>query len=135
MSATNDGDVTSIVHTPAGEIKNFQVQVGSKLFPEYPIRSHAEAYYQLQKTLGVQASELHSFDISAKEYRDSKCIIGIDTEKMLSAGFSGLNTRSGDLMRIRFEANNAANAGDSMHIVLHSDQILEVSDTGIRVVD
>ena len=33
----------------------FQLQIGSKLFPEYPVRSHAEAYYQLRKTLGMQS--------------------------------------------------------------------------------
>ena len=31
-----------------GEIE-FQVQLGSKMYPEYPIRSHAEAFYQLRK--------------------------------------------------------------------------------------
>ena len=43
----------------------FQLQLGSKLFPEYPIRSRAEAYYQLRKTLGVQSSTLHNFDIDS----------------------------------------------------------------------
>ena len=32
----------------ANEIE-FQVQVGPKMLPEYPIRSHAEAFYQLKK--------------------------------------------------------------------------------------
>ena len=39
-----DGTLT---HSPAGEFE-FQLQLGSKLFPEYPIRSHNEAYYQLE---------------------------------------------------------------------------------------
>ena len=34
-----------------------QVQIDCKLFPEYPIRSHAEAYYQLRNTLGIQSSK------------------------------------------------------------------------------
>ena len=29
----------------------FQIQVGSKLSPECPIRSHAEAYYELRKNI------------------------------------------------------------------------------------
>ena len=28
----------------------FHMQIGSKMYPEYPIRSHAEAFYQLGKT-------------------------------------------------------------------------------------
>ena len=39
-------------HDPNGEFE-FQLQIGSKLFPEYPVRSHNEALYQLKKTLGV----------------------------------------------------------------------------------
>ncbi len=31
------------------DIQNFQVQIGPKLYPEYPIRSSQEAYYQLRK--------------------------------------------------------------------------------------
>ena len=38
-----------------------QLQLGSKLYPEYPIRSHAEAFYQLRKALGIQSSKVHSF--------------------------------------------------------------------------
>ena len=30
-----------------------QIQIGSKRYPGYPIRSLAEAYYQLRKTLSV----------------------------------------------------------------------------------
>ena len=41
----------------------FHLQVGSKLFPEYPIRSHAEAYYQRKKTLGIQASAVHNLSL------------------------------------------------------------------------
>ncbi len=80
----------------------FTLQIGSKLFPEYPIRSHAEAYYQLKKTLGVQASAVHNFDITATEYRDHKFVIGTDCEKVLDAGFTGINTRAGDLLSVKF---------------------------------
>lgn len=115
----------------------FQLQVGSKLFPEYPVRSHAEAYYQLRKTLGMQSSSVHSFDISANEYRDNKFVIGIDCEKVLEAGWTGLNTRSGDLMTVRMKYMNAAanRLADRMHIVLHSDQIMEINDSGVRIYD
>lgn len=116
----------------------FQVQIGSKLFPEYPIRSHAEAFYQLRKTLGVQSSKVHSFDISPQEYRDNRLILGIDTEKSLGASFTGLNTRAGDLMTVRMKYSNAlANDlyADNIHIVLHTDNILKIGMTGVSVYD
>ena len=70
-------------------------------------------------------------------------IIAIDTEKVLEAGFTGLNTRSGDLLTVRFKYNSPVAGGavaatriaDLMHIVLHSDHSLEIHDTGVRVYD
>ena len=139
MSSANSSGI--LVHAPAGEFE-FQLQIGSKLFQEYPIRSHAEAYYQLKKTLGVQASAVHNFDISAVAYTDYKFIVGIDCERILDAGFTGLNTRAGDLMTVKYKLPNASRVtdpsqllADRMHIVLHSDQIMEIRDTGIQVFD
>ena len=119
-----------------GEIADFQVQIGSKLFPEYPIRSHAEAYYQLRKTLGKH-DQHNSFNITQHEYRCRKFIMGIDMEKVLEAGYTGINTRAGDLMNIRFDHKSTVSAtyATSMHIVLTSDQILEIRDSGVQVFD
>jgi hypothetical protein len=131
----------------------FQLQIGSKLFPEYPIRSHQEAYYQLKKTLCVQASSVHNFDISAVQYRDHRFILGTDCEKVLDAGFTGINTRAGDLMTVKLKYNQrglpaqvgqnadynawlaTARLADRIHIVLHSDQILEIRSSGCQVFD
>jgi len=134
--ANYDGTWT---HDSNGEFE-FQLQIGSKLFPEYPIRSHNEAFYQLKKALGVQSSAVHNFDISASEYRSSKFILGTDCEKVLDAGFTGINTRAGDLMTVKFkynDSNAAANnrLADRLHIVLHSDQIMEIRDSGVAVFD
>ena len=115
----------------------FQVQLGAKLYPEYPIRSHSEAYYQLRKTLGVQSSNTHSFDIDHKEYRDNKFILAIDFERIIEAGFSGMNTRAGDILNLRFDHmdSNSANYAHQVHIVLHSDCIMEIRDGGVTVLD
>lgn len=130
------GAIYSHIHEPDGEFK-FQIQIGSKLYPEYPIQSHSEAFYQLKKTLGVQSSDVHSFDISSRDYRDNKLILAIDTEKMLEAGWTGLNTRSGDLMSVKWEAltNETARLAQRMHIVLHADCIMEIRDSGVQVFD
>jgi hypothetical protein len=139
MTIENNPALTSYAnysHEQDGEFK-FQLQIGSKLYPEYPIVSHSESYSQLKKTLGVQSSEFHSFDINAREYRDNKFVLAIDTEKMLEAGYTGLNTRSGDLMSVKYEAlvSTAARLAQRMHIVLHSDQIMEIRDSGVQVFD
>ena len=114
-----------------------QLQLGSKLYPEYPIRSHSEAFYQLRKTMGVQSSSLHSFDVDSHDFRTCKFIWGTDFERVLEAGFTGMNTRNSDILSVRFDHNdsNAANYATSMHIVLHSDNILEIRDSGVQVFD
>lgn len=123
-------------YNPQNELE-LQIQVGSKLFPEYPVKSIREAFYQLRKCLGIHNSTWHNIDISEIEYRSTKFIFGIDTEKMLSAGFTGLNTKAGDLMTIRakYLGSNSAFVPDTLYMVLHSDQILNIRDTGVEVLE
>jgi hypothetical protein len=116
------------------DIKHLQLSIGSKLFPEYPIRSTAECFYTLRKALGVQANNLHSVDITGKEYRDNKFIIGFDTEKLLGLAFTGYNTRN-SLMTVHLKTLDGSGKADRMHIVLMSEQIMEVGDVGIMVYD
>ena len=118
----------------------YQIQIGSKLFPEYPVRSISESFAQLKKCLGILGSNFHSVSISPLQYRNNKFIIGCDTEKALQAGFTGLNTRQGDLLSIKVKAMDksvltAAKMPDTMFVVLHSDQIMEISDAGVQVFD
>ena len=116
----------------------FQIQIGSKLYPEYPIRSVQEAFTQLTKCLGINNSAFHGVDIIAQEYRSHKFIIGIDTEKILEAGFTGINTKAGDLMVIKVKQASGItqeNLCNKMYITLHSDQILNIKDNGIEVFD
>ena len=65
----------------------FQVQIGSKLIPEYPVNSLAESLSQLRKTVG------HPFQMFGRWYRTTKYILGLDLEKVSGAGFTGLSTK------------------------------------------
>ena len=125
-----------IAYNPASELQ-LQIQVGSKLMPEYPCNSTKEAFAQLRKCLGIHSSTWHSIDISDNDYRSTRFIFGIDCEKMLSAGYTGLNTKAGDLMTIRAKyLGTRANATpDTLYVILHSDQILNIRDTGVEVLE
>ena len=48
-----------------------------------------------------------------------------------------MNTRAGDILNIRFDHNdsNQANYAHSMHIVLQSDNIMEIRGGGVTVFD
>ena len=115
----------------------WQLQIGSKMFPEYPCRSMAETFYQLKKALGIHGSAFHSVAITDEQYRNDHFIIGVDTEKILEADFTGLNTKAGDLMVVRGEGSNAFmdRKAHSIYIILHTDHILEIRDSGCQVFD
>jgi hypothetical protein len=116
----------------------WQIQIGSKMFPEYPVRSLAETFYQLKKSLGIHGSAFHNVSVNRKQYHNDHFIIGIDTEKILEAGFTGLNTRAGDLMVVRGKyanSNSSSTWANSVYVVMHTDQILEIRDTGSQVFD
>jgi len=124
-----------------GKEVELHVQIGSKLYPEYPIRSASESFSQLRKTMGIHQSPFHSLDVSGFQYRSHKFVASIDTEKVLEAGFTGLNTRAGDLMTIKVKPLDASTAGMGTTVptkfftVLHSDNILEIKESGVTVFD
>ena len=112
---------------------SYQVQIGSKLVPEYPVSSLAESYSQLKKTVG-RAFKLHS-----SWYRSRKYIIGLDLGKISSAGFTGLSTKACDLLVINFEDCDALGAADSVptrvFCALNYDCVLNIQDTGTSLLD
>jgi hypothetical protein len=130
---------TGLAYNSGYELE-YQVQIGSKLYPEYPVRSVSESFAQLKKCLGILGSNFHSVSISPLQYRTDHHVIGVDTEKALQAGFTGLNTRQGDLMTIKVKAQNkstltASLMPDTMFVCLHADCILECSDAGVQIFD
>ena len=121
-------------HYTTGLELEAQLQVGSKLFPTYPIRSLQEAFYQLRKCMGTESSNFHSMDISSREYRKHKFVLAFDTEKMLGSAFSGLNIKTGSLMTLKMKSNASNTAmPDTCYITLHFDSILSIRDSGIEI--
>ena len=88
------GDTRSTItkHVEGNEIVSTQLQVGSFLIPQYPIRSHSECFYSLRKSAGIQANNLDSVDVEGNAYRDTKFIVGLDCEKLLDSAFTATNT-------------------------------------------
>ena len=116
----------------------YQIQIGR--FPEYPLRSAAEAFTQLRKTMGILGSTVGNVDISNEKYEKLHHILALDTEKTLQAGYTGLDMKRGQLMTVKVKAQNptelpAARMPDNIQIVLHSDQILDIGFTGTMVQD
>jgi hypothetical protein len=115
------------------EIESLQLQVGAFLMPQFPIRSHAEAYYSLRKSLGAASNSMYSIDISGNDYRNDKFIVGVDCEKLLGLAFTGMNTKN-SLMTVKLKTGST-NKANRIHILLYAEQILEINDTGCSVYD
>jgi hypothetical protein len=59
----------------------YQIQIGSKMFPEYPVRSINQAFYELKKALGIASSSFHSISPTREQYQNEHFIAAADTEK------------------------------------------------------
>jgi hypothetical protein len=117
----------------------YQVQLGSKMMPEYPCRSGAQAIYEIKKRLGIHGSAWHSLSISYAQYMRDHFIIGVDAEKVLGASFTGINSQAGDLLTFKMEsANGQINnvyAPTRLFTTLNCDNILEISISSATVFD
>ena len=88
--------------------------------------------------MGILGSTIGNIDISNDKYQKLHHILALDCEKTLQAGYTGLDMKRGQLMTVKVKAQNttALNGDrmpDNIQIVLHSDQILDISDAGAQV--
>jgi hypothetical protein len=122
----------------------WQIQIGGKFYPNYPVRSLAEAFANYLKALNYPDYYQHSTVIDPISWRSTKFFIAYDFEKLRDASFTGIDTSSGDLMIIRVRAApNVSTAspllapgspfGENMFIVLEADNILNISQTGTTI--
>lgn len=109
------------------------LQIGSQQIPEYPINSVSEAYYQLKKAVGKP------FHIFGRWFRCRRYIVGFDCEKISGAGFTGINTKAGDLLTINFRNCQAEGIANSVpqrvYCALNYDCVMNIQDSGIQVLD
>lgn len=130
--------------TAAGELYDktielgYQIQIGSKLFPEYPCTSLSESYTQLEKAVGIIGNNFHSMSMTPTQYRNQHFVMSIETEKSIGSSWTGVNTRAGDLLRVKLKSDTSsaeAVQATQMFIVLHSDDITKISDGGVSAFD
>ena len=65
-------------------------------------------------------------------------IVGIDTEKVLGASFSGINCRQ-DLITIQAKGAKASlpdgRNPDQIYVILQPDYVVEIRESGVLVID
>ena len=117
----------------------FQIQLGSKLYPEYPCNSITQCFYHLRKALNLPMFHQHSMNINFKQYRDRQFIFAFSFEKVPDSSYTGINTRAGQQMLLRVKPAGATipanDMPDTLYITMLSEQILEIKDLGLKVFD
>ena len=137
-----EADKHSLTYNGARDLQ-FQVQVGSDLYPQYPVRSIQECYKILRQTLSLPDYGQHSISIGFKEYKSDHFIYAENFERVPQASFTGINSKAGQLVIIKVEPvksstlNGAVGSriGESMCITLEADCMLEIKDGGCTVYD
>ena len=117
----------------------FQIQLGSKLYPEYPCNSITQCFYHLRKALNLPMFHQHSMNINFKQYRDRQFIFAFSFERVQDSSYTGINTRAGQQMLLRVKPAGATipatEMPDTLYITMLSEQILEIKDSGLKVFD
>ena len=103
------------------------------------MRSLAEEFYNLKKTLGIHGPNATDVvNINKTNYMQSNFVIGVDCEKLLGASFTSYNNKSGDLLTLRirnaWDGSQVSTAPEQAHTVLHYDAVLTVMDAGAQVI-
>ena len=132
----------------AFDTMEFQVQIGSRTYPQYPVRSLSEAAYHLHKTLGMTMSGTAS--IGPTEYRNSALIAAINLERAVhgageGASFSGESTIGGEMITLNVKnipllpavpvpgAANVVPTPTAIYITCFYDSIMNVRSEGVEV--
>ena len=117
----------------------WQLQIGSSVYPVHPSRALSETFYRLKGSLGILPSSFHAVDITFSEYTDTHFIIGVDLEQIGGdASYSGLNTKAGDLCAIKINWDSSVPQVYLPHklfVVMTADFILEFRDNGCQLFD
>jgi hypothetical protein len=115
------------IHNTSTDTFSWWVTVGSERYPSFDVTSMQESMYRLRQ---MHPGPLH---IDTYEYSNSRFVTGLSLEKVPnSAGFTGMNTRSGSQLTLNFKNTGAI---VTIHVVLVYDQIADLSSAGVSILD
>ena len=136
MSAGSVGDTAVTTYNSNLELE-FQIQLGGKLYPEYPCRTINECFSILKETLNLPEKYQHSVGILFDEYIRNSFIFGMDFEKVPDVDWSGINTKAGQILIVKVKGGSGItkNIASSMFSTLVTQVVLEIRDVGCTLYD
>jgi hypothetical protein len=122
----------------AGDLPEWQLQVGSKKWPSYPVRSRTETWFRLRQAMCTQGSHIHNYGMSFGEFCSQSYIVALDCEKECSAAYSGFNMRNGAQVFFTGKGFDRA-AGDRFpakaYLTLCFESMVTLSDAGVSLLE
>jgi hypothetical protein len=111
----------------------WNITVGAQRYPEFDCSSVQESWYRLRHAQLMHTGK-DSFSLSPFQYRTDHFVGAMNFEKALGqAGHTGVNTRSGSQLTLNFRG--LPTYIDTIHVILHYEQAVNVSAAGIEVLD
>ena len=115
----------------------WKIQLGSKQWPEHsPCGSLAETMSLLRQAIQTYDSNVVSTSVTEQTYRGTKFAVGVPTS-VLPAPFSGVSSRSGDLLTATFENLTIAPTRRAVkaYISIIAETILEIREGGATLLE
>jgi hypothetical protein len=120
----------------------FQVAIDSRLFPEVPAASVAEFYSMLEKACQTHASTLNPLAIDRYDFCNSSFVNAVALARVIPtgaeeppAGFSGLNTRSGSLIRLAWQNLSGSANLTNLYTFLVAECVCVIGEQGAFAYD
>jgi hypothetical protein len=126
------------VQTHDESLMSWDVQIGSLKFPESPATSIPETFSLLRQATAIHDEPVRTLNITSQSFAAQSFVIGVPLQSVPGAAFSGLSTRSGDLLSVRCKGlatDNTINAPGRIYVTMISEQIIEIREGSVSVLD
>ena len=133
------GTVLNNVQTHSESLLSFDVQIGSLKFPETPASNIPECFSLLRQACAIH-DDVRTLNITPQSYATQNFVLAVPLSVSPGSSFSGLNTRSGDLLTIRVKGLNPDNTvngvgGGRCFVTMLADSVCELREGSCSVLD
>ena len=119
--------------TTASDTLTYQLQIGSRKWPERPVSSVPETWLRFRQSAGVFLGS-DDVAISPADFHNKKAVFSIDLEKVGNqALYSGYSTKDGSIVTIDYANTGMGAAGDYALVYLVFDGIVSIRDGAVDV--
>lgn len=132
-SSSDDKNIAFLGLNDTGAGIEVGLRVGSKNYPQRPLTSHSQILTSLQRVVGHNRDLNGSLQISPNHWGQGQIILGFDLEKELGASYTGLSTKSGELLTLNIKSGDTV--GRVVRSFLMYDAIVSISSNGVELFD